>query len=286
MRVINLLHRNDSGRNIPCDSRVSRHRLYWADGPKGSEQAIPSRNDANQRRDSIEIGWKDIPESLQGCKGEDFTRIFTEVRNVIAHQLGNRDLKGIKGFIFHGEPGNGKTLMAKVLAKELQLPLFFVDGSVIARELYGQSERQIVKVFTAAGKKRSLILIDDAESVFPDRDWMKGESWHVAQNNILFHQIDDMDTSKSSLIMTTNKFQLLDTALKDRLYPIEFPPIDQRTAIEVARMMCAEKGISPANAEEHIRAEPEAFKSGRAIEKLVVREYISQIGDGRRMTAG
>jgi len=200
---------------------------------------------------------------------------------VIAHQLGNRSLKGIKGFIFYGEPGNGKTLMAKVLAKELQLSLFFVDGSVIARELYGQSERQIVKVFTNAKKKRSLILIDDAESVFPDRDWMKGESWHVAQNNILFHQIDELDTSQTSLIMTTNKFQLLDSALKDRLYPIEFPPVDERTAVEVAKMKCAEKGIDPAEAESKIHAEPEAFKSGRAIERMVVMEYIRQVGEGR-----
>jgi transitional endoplasmic reticulum ATPase len=234
----------------------------------------------------VEIVWKEIPESLGDCKGEDFHRIFIEVRNVIAHQLGDRSLKGIKGFIFHGEPGNGKTMMAKVLAKELQLSLFFVDGSVIARELYGQSERQIVKVFASARKRRSLILIDDAESVFPDRDWMKGESWHVAQNNILFHQIDELDTSQTSLIMTTNKFQLLDSALKDRLYAIEFSPIDQRTAIEVARMKCAEKGIAPARAEERIRAEPEAFRSGRAIERLVVMEYISQIGEGRGRSSG
>ncbi|MDA4132835.1 MAG: ATP-binding protein [Thaumarchaeota archaeon] len=234
------------------------------------------------KRDSLEVGWRDIPESLGECKGEDFQRVFAEVRSVISHQLGNNSLKGIKGFIFYGEPGNGKTLMAKVLAKELQLSLFFVDGSVIARELYGQSERQIVKVFSTAAKKRSLILIDDAESVFPDRDWMKGESWHVAQNNILFHQIDDLDTSQTSLIMTTNKFQLLDSALKDRLYAIEFPPIDQRTAIEVARMKCVEKGIDATRAEESIRAEPEMFKSGRAIEKLVVREYIRQVSDGRR----
>jgi len=226
----------------------------------------------------LEIGWKEIQESLSSCKGEDFQRIFFEVRNVVEHQLGNPSLKGIKGFIFHGEPGNGKTLMAKVLAKELRLSLFFVDGSVIARELYGQSERQIVKVFTAARKKRSLVLIDDAESVFPDRDWMKGESWHVAQNNILFHQIDDLDTSQISLIMTTNKFQLLDSALRDRLYAIEFPPIDLETAIEIARMKCAEKGIDPAGAEERVRAEPEEFRSGRAIEKLVVKEYIRQVG--------
>ena len=57
----------------------------------------------------------------------------------MTHQLGNASLKGIKGFIFYGEPGNGKTLMARVLARELQLSLFFVDGSVIARELYGQA---------------------------------------------------------------------------------------------------------------------------------------------------
>jgi SpoVK/Ycf46/Vps4 family AAA+-type ATPase len=234
----------------------------------------------------LETGWKEIPEALESCRGDHYRKAFAEVRNVITHQLGNTSLMGIKGFIYHGAPGNGKTLMAKVLARELQLALFYVDGSVIARELYGQSERQIVRVFTmAARKKRSLILIDDAESVFPDRDWMKGESWHVAQNNILFHQIDDMETSQTSLIMTTNKFQLLDSALKDRLYAIEFPPIDEETALEVARMKCAEKGIDPSRVEETVRGEPGAYTSGRAIEKLVVREYIRQIGDGSRPSA-
>jgi SpoVK/Ycf46/Vps4 family AAA+-type ATPase len=231
----------------------------------------------SSKRDTLEIGWKDIPGTVADAKGESFQRTFSEVRNVFAHQLGNTSLSGIKGFIFHGAPGNGKTLMARLLAKDLELSLFFVDGSVIARELYGQSERQIVKVFTAASKKRSLVLIDDAESVFPDRDWMKGESWHVAQNNILFHQIDDLDTSKTALIMTTNKIQLLDGALKDRLYPIEFPPIDEATAVEVAKMKCAEKKIDPANVERTIRANPGDYHSGRAIEKLVVKEYIAKV---------
>lgn len=233
----------------------------------------------SSKRDTLEVAWKDIPETLDQCRGEVFEKTYAEVRNVFAHQLGNRGLKGIKGFVFYGEPGNGKTLMAKVLAKELKVSLFFVDGSVIARELYGQSERQIVKVFTSAGKKRSLILIDDAESVFPDRDWMKGESWHVAQNNILFHQIDDLDTSETALIMTTNKFQLLDSALKDRLYAIEFPPLDELTALAVARVKCKEKGVGVARVESLIREKPDEFRSGRAIEKLVVREYIRQVSD-------
>jgi len=135
-----------------------------------------------------------------------------------------------------------------------------------------------VKVFALAQKKNSLILIDDAESVFPDRDWMKGESWHVAQNNILFHQIDNLDTSKTCLIMTTNKYQLLDSALKDRLYPISFPQLDVETALDIARMKCEEKGVDVTPVVKKITSNQDNFRSGRAIEKLVVEEYISQFG--------
>lgn len=235
------------------------------------------------KHDPLEITPREIKEKISDCRGEYFMTIYNKVKNILTHQLGNTKLDGIRGFVFYGEAGNGKTLMAKVLSKELSIPLFFVDGSVIARELYGQSERQVVKVFSLAQKKNSLILIDDAESVFPDRNWMKGESWHVAQNNILFHQIDKLDTSKTCLIMTTNKYELLDSALKDRLYPIEFPGLDSETALEIAKMKCAEKGVDPAPVLKKIGSENNNnFKSGRAIEKLVIEEYIEQFGRGKR----
>ncbi|MGI0091166.1 MAG: ATP-binding protein [Nitrososphaerales archaeon] len=242
-------------------------------------------SDLYSKREPLEIPPREIKEQISECRGEYFLSVFSKVRNVIAHQLGNSKLDGIKGFVFYGEAGNGKTLMARVLARELSLPLFFVDGSVIARELYGQSERQIVKVFSLAQKKISLILIDDAESVFPDRDWMKGESWHVAQNNILFHQIDNLDTSKTCLIMTTNKYHLLDSALKDRLYPISFPQLDLETALDIALMKCAEKEVDPAPVTKRISSEQGSFRSGRAIDKLIVEEYITQFGKNRERAA-
>ncbi len=241
-------------------------------------------SDPYSNRGALEIPCYDIKERISDCRGEYFLSTYAKVKNVITHQLGNKKLDGIKGFVFYGEAGNGKTLMARVLARELGLPLFFVDGSVIARELYGQSERQIVKVFTLAQKKNSLILIDDAESVFPDRDWMKGESWHVAQNNILFHQTDNLDTSKTCLIMTTNKYQLLDSALKDRLYPIPFPELDAQTAADIARMKCEDKGVDPEPVVKQILAHQDNFRSGRAIEKLIVEEYIAQFGDDAKKT--
>lgn len=235
------------------------------------------------KHDPLEIMPHDIEEKISDCRGEYFLAIYNKVKNIVTHQLGNAKLDGIKGFVFHGEAGNGKTLMAKVLAKELSIALFFVDGSVIARELYGQSERQVVKVFSLAQKKSSLILIDDAESIFPDRNWMKGESWHIAQNNILFHQIDNMDTSKTCLVMTTNKYQLLDSALKDRLYSIAFPELDLETALEIAKMKCEEKGVDVDSVLEKVRSEGgNNFRSGRAIEKLIIEEYIEQFGKGNQ----
>jgi transitional endoplasmic reticulum ATPase len=236
----------------------------------------------DSKHDPIEVTPREIKEKISDCRGEYFMSIYNKVKNIVTHQLGNAKLEGIKGFVFYGEAGNGKTLMAKVLAKELSIPLFFVDGSVIARELYGQSERQVVKVFSLARKKNSLILIDDAESVFPDRNWMKGESWHIAQNNILFHQIDNLDTSKTSLIMTTNKYELLDSALKDRLYPIAFPELDLETAIEIAKLKCAERGVDPVPVLKKVGSDGNSSRSGRAIEKLVIEEYIEQFGGNQR----
>lgn len=223
-----------------------------------------------------------IPEDIVQCKGKDFHDTFEKVRNIIGYQINNGEVKGIKGFIFHGDVGTGKTTLAKCLAKSLSLPLLFVDGSTIARGLYGQSEQQIVKVFNEANKRKSIILIDDAESVFPDRDWVKGESWHIAQNNIFFHVLDALDTSRTTVIMTTNKYNLLDSALKDRLYPIEFNTPNTETLIEISKTKCSEKNMEDGWIVLDIKKTPKKYKSIRDIEKAVIDRYVKRLSDPMR----
>ncbi len=227
-----------------------------------------------------EFTWiepRNVVEDITKCKGEHFNKTFDKLKKIISFQFKNAEIKGIKGFIFHGEVGTGKTLLVKVLSKNLGVPILFVDGATIARHLYGESEEQIQEIFNEASRKKSIVLIDDAESVFPDREWIKGESWHVAQNNILFHCLDNVNTSKTIVIMTTNKYDLLDKALKDRLYEIEFGKIDIESMLEIAKEKCLEKNLNFEEIKEEIEKNPEKYTSVRGLEIMMEEQYINKL---------
>ena len=230
-----------------------------------------------KHNDFLILNPTDIQEDIIKLKGKKYNEIYDFVKKIISHQFQRNIEKGIKGFIFYGDVGTGKTVMVKALSKDLTLPLFFIDGVDIARSLYGQSEQQIGALFEVASSRKSLVLIDDAESVFPKRDWIKGQSWHVAQNNVFFHQLDNIDTAKTCVILTTNRYDLMDKAIKDRLYPIEFDKPDLETLIEISKLKCAELGMSSKEVIEELKANAESYKSVRALEKLIRRIYIKSL---------
>ena len=233
-----------------------------------------------------ELHWiepNEIETTILDCEGDKFHEAFDKIKNITSFQFMENRTKGIKGFILHGVVGSGKTTLAKVLSKSLRVPLLFIDGSDVAMELYGQSEKKIKLIFDAASKKKCIILIDDAETVFPDREWAKGQSWHSAQNNQLLHHLDSLDTSKNMVIMTINKYNLLDTALKDRLYPIEFEDLDKNTKEKILKKKCEDYDLDF----EDVKGLVGELTSIRSIEKMLEEKYIEKVmrgsnpGDGK-----
>jgi len=215
--------------------------------------------------------------SLELCRGDEYRAIFLKVYRIISQQFANPELRGIKGFIFYGDTGVGKTYMAKILADELSVPLLFVDSATIARKHYGDSEHLISKLFEEAMHNRSLLLFDDVEALFLDRTKESSEGWNTSMNNVLFHQLDNLDTSRCSVILTTNLIDFVDKAIRDRLYSVEFPLPKLETLIAIDQLRCGALKINSEGVENMIHSAPNNFRSIRAVEKLVMEEYIIQI---------
>jgi len=219
----------------------------------------------------------DIRTTKRDIKGKEYHGILKRVEKIIFHQKDFQITSGIKGFIFYGDVGLGKTALAKALAHDMGSTLIFVDGSDIARPLYGEAENQISNVFKKAKEFRhAIVLIDDCESVFPSRDWMKGESWHIAQNNVFFHELDNLDTSQTIVILTTNRYDLIDKAVKDRLQNIEFPRPSKEALYEIAEAKLKKLRMKSMDSVKEAIENGE-FGSVRSLEKYIMEKYIDEI---------
>lgn len=216
--------------------------------------------------------------------GEEFKNAYSLIFRTFYYQFREGIKRGIKGFLLYGEPGTGKTSLVYATARELgkkfkDVYFILVDASDIARPLYGESEMRIVEIFDEASKMMgySIILFDDIESIFMSRGRERIESWHIAQDNVFFHMLDTLDTSRMGVIATTNWFDLVDKALIDRLYPIEFKPLNLETALAIAERICMELGVRFEKVKEEILVRNPPPRSAREIEKIILKHYIEKL---------
>lgn len=139
-----------------------------------------------------------------------------------------------KGFILEGPPGTGKTEVVKQVARRLDkilgsVYLMLVDGASIAAPKWGDAERKLRNVFSSVDKMESgskiIVLFDDIESLMISRGVDLAKEWHYSINSILFHELDRLDPYEVIVCATSNRIDLVDEALKTRLYPIVAPPV-------------------------------------------------------------
>lgn len=236
-------------------------------------------------------------ETERDLQGSWYRQTLDQVTLVAAHQWGQGIRRSaLRGFFLHGPPGLGKTALVKRVTLELcrlfegappALPtgavwLILIDGADLARSRYGETEELLDALFdfvqVPADSRRSVLLFDDVESLFFQRGHSGVREWHFAQNSVFFHRIDELDTSRVLVMLTTNRPDLVDAAVRDRFEDVPVPPPGREVLLAILRAKLRQQQLPEERAEcllARLPAEP--LPTARTIERLVMKEYIASL---------
>ncbi|MFW5769086.1 MAG: CDC48 family AAA ATPase [Spirochaetota bacterium] len=148
-------------------------------------------------------------------------------------------IRPAKGFLFYGPPGTGKTLIAKAVARQAQANFIATKSSDLLSKWYGESEKQIAKIFSRARQvSPTVMLIDEIDSLAPSRGGRLGEA-SVTERvvNSLLAELDGLEELQGVVVIgATNRPTLLDPALLrpgrfDELIYVPVPEEDGRLRI-------------------------------------------------------
>ena len=138
-----------------------------------------------------------------------------------------------KGALLVGSPGTGKTLLAKAVAGEANVPFFSISGSDFEEVFVGVGASRVRDLFQQAAKVAPcIIFIDEIDAVGRSRDARLGNNDQTL--NQLLGEIDGFDSSKGVVILAaTNRPEILDKALLragrfDRRIIVDRPNLEGR----------------------------------------------------------
>ena len=121
-----------------------------------------------------------------------------------------------RGVLLAGEPGTGKTLMARAVAGEANVPFFSISGSEFAEMFVGVGASRVRDLFSKAKKNApSIIFIDEIDAVAHKRDARGGAGREDEQTlNQILVEMDGFDNDSGVIVMAaTNRVDMLDKAL-------------------------------------------------------------------------
>ena len=121
-----------------------------------------------------------------------------------------------KGALLVGSPGTGKTLLAKAVAGEANVPFFSISGSDFVEMFVGMGASRVRDLFQQAAKVAPcIIFIDEIDAVGRSRDTRYGSNSEQEQTlNQLLSEIDGFEPSKGIVCLAaTNRPEILDKAL-------------------------------------------------------------------------
>ena len=193
-----------------------------------------------------------------------------------------------KGALLVGPPGTGKTMLAKAVAGEADVPFFSISGSEFVEMFVGMGAAKVRDLFKQANEKAPcIVFIDEIDAVGKKREsgQIGGNDERERTLNQLLSEMDGFDGSKGVVILAaTNRPESLDPALLrpgrfDRRIPVELPDLKGRE--DILKVHAAKIKIAD-NVDFNAIARTAAGASGAELANIVNEAALRAVRDGRK----
>ena len=193
-----------------------------------------------------------------------------------------------KGILLVGPPGTGKTMLAKAVAGEADVPFFSISGSEFVEMFVGMGASKVRDLFRQAKEKAPcIVFIDEIDAIGKKRDGQYGGNDEREQTlNQLLTEMDGFEGNTGVVILAaTNRPESLDPALLrpgrfDRRVPVELPDLKGREEILKVH---AKKVKVNSDVDFSVIARMASGASGAELANIVNEAALRAVRDGRKV---
>lgn len=298
----------DKGGLVKTMVRIARKRLAKSVSGEDAEKAVQMIKDglkekaaavkSSNKKKLLNLHFEDpedIKTTLADIEGQDEAKaevegLINQTKNQSKYLEINPQFRPIRGALFYGPHGTGKTLIARAVAKESRALFLSVNASEILKSLQGQSEEAVREIFETAAykskleKKHVIIFFDEIDAIARARgSSINGNTDGIV--NQLLTSIDGFSTENNiTVIAATNRPEMLDPALTrggrlELQIPIGKPDVVGREKI----LQVHAKTLSmDANVNLREIAEQTAGFAGADLESLVMKATTAALERGEK----
>ena len=262
---------------------MSKKMIDKAGGPNSMMFGLGKSNAKIYVKSSEGIKFSDVA-------GEDEAKeSLTEIVQYLHDPAQYKDIgaRMPKGILLVGPPGTGKTMLAKAVAGEANVPFFSMSGSEFVEMFVGMGASKVRDLFDQAKQKAPcIVFIDEIDAIGKKRDGQFGGNDEREQTlNQLLTEMDGFEDNTGVIILAaTNRPEALDPALLrpgrfDRRVPVELPDLKGRE--EILKVHARKVRLEP-DVDFNKIARMASGASGAELANIVNEAALRAVRDGRK----